>query len=644
MPSYPSQSEAVASPRLGCPVVTAVFSPGESDTLSKLLEVVPPALGVAFVVSSQLDPGRVNQLSELLTQHTHLSLVGATDGTVILADHVYLLPPNATMRIHDGVLQLTPWDPDGAADSPNDSLASTDAGVTEMGLAPHGVAMIPATERHTDEYRSLNQGLTVSDVTELRRGEAVLRQDKELMRLSAVLADVADAVILVEGDGRISAWNRMAEQMYGYSAAEAIGMAVAALIPVTDRATDLAVLAATLRGEPVEPWETQRVTRDGRVLDVSVRATPLRSEDGSPPAVNLTEHDLTPQKTLRRELEERIDRMMAILDAAADPVITIDESGGIESVNPATERVFGWPASELIGVGAGVLLAHGFQEYLTSGMRNASGVHREVLCLHRDGTTFPADLTVGRVEHHPLFVVILRAVTERKRLEREVLEIATSEQEHIGRELHDSIGQAMTGIRLMAETLVAGLRDRRSPELPLAERVNDSLRDCLRQVQRLSRGLVAAEVDSAGLSLSLADLAAFVSESSVVSCGFVATGGTPGVLAAAATHLLRIAQEAVTNVLRHSGAARVGIELVVTTSSTELRVVDDGRGFASEPGRPHPGLGLRLMRYRAGLIGATLRIETGTGGTLVSCSVPQEAAHGQPTGDSRRQGDQHPDR
>ncbi|HEX4607703.1 MAG TPA: chemotaxis protein CheB [Urbifossiella sp.] len=472
--------------------------------------------------------------------------------------------------------------------------------------------------------------LTFADITLLKRAEVALRRDKELDRLAAVLADSADAVVLVEADGRVSAWNRGAEQLYGYPAIEAVGMAVAAMIPDADRAAGLATLAAARLGEPVASWETRRVARDGRVLDVSVTATLLRPADDAPPAVSMIERDLTPRKRLERELRERSDRTEAILEAAADPIITVDGAGVIESANPATERAFGWPVADLVGRDIGVLMPTEFRaghegliaRYLAAREARVIGGGREVVCARRDGSTFPADLTVGQVDHIPRFVGILRDTTERRRLEREVLEIAAAEQERIGRELHDSVGQELTGLRLMAESLIGGLRDQHSPEAPLAVRLGDGLRDAFTRVRALSRGLVAAEVEPAGLAPALAALAERTRETSAVGCTCEVVGTPRPRDATTASHLLRIAQEAVANALRHSGATRIRITLTGSGAVTELRVRDDGRGFGPPAAATADGLGLKLMRYRAGLIGTSLHLESGEAGTLVACSAP----------------------
>jgi PAS domain S-box-containing protein len=464
-------------------------------------------------------------------------------------------------------------------------------------------------------------------VTTLKRAELDLRRNKELVRLAAVLMDSADAIALVEDDGRVSAWNRGAERLYGYAEREAVGLPFKVLVPGTHRDADLAALEAVRRGAPVPPWETCRVARNGRVLDVLVTASRLGGHDGGAPAVSLIERDQTELKKLLADLQFRSDRTAAILEAAADPIVTLDSNGVIESVNPATERLFGWPLPELVGRHIGALVPGNLRgrdgRPLAPPLIAAGEVGaQEVACLHRDGTAFVAELSTGQVDHMPLFVWIFRDATAQKRLEREVLEIAADAQERIGRELHDSVGQELTGMRLMVESMIGGLRENGSGELGLAERVGAGLRATLGRVRALSRGLVAAETDGPGLARELAAVAARVGAATTTECAFEATGPAPAIDASAATNLLRIAQEAVTNALRHSGATHVTVGLHTAGGTTELRIRDDGTGFTQPTDGPPGGLGLKLMRYRAGLIGARLRVDTGPTGTVVTCTLP----------------------
>src|SRR5262249_54291891 len=151
----------------------------------------------------------------------------------------------------------------------------------------------------------------------------------------------------------------------------------------------------------------------------------------------------------------------AILDTAMDAIITIDHRGVIHSVNAAAERMFGYTAAEMLGQSVNLLMPSPYREvhddylakYLQTGERHIIGTSREVAARRKDGSVFPADLAVSEIPHLKLFTGLHRDLTERKRLEREVVEVASLEQRRIGQDLHDSVAQELTALTLLANEL-----------------------------------------------------------------------------------------------------------------------------------------------------------------------------------------------
>jgi PAS domain S-box-containing protein len=227
----------------------------------------------------------------------------------------------------------------------------------------------------------------------------------------------------------------------------------------------------------------------------------------------------------------------------------------------------------------------------------------------------------------------LEAMTRLQELEREVLDIAAREQARIGQELHDSVGQELTGLGLMADALAQRLHASSSAEPAaeeLAAKVADGLARVHEQVRALSRGLVPVELDPAGLWSALEDLAVRSSVQSGIPCTFESTGPAELTDASTATHMFRIAQEAVSNALRHGRPRRVRIVLAAEATTLSVSVQDDGIGVAvgGAAAGQGKGLGIRLMRYRAGIIGGSLTVEAADGGgTCVTCSIPRKLEH-----------------
>lgn len=215
-------------------------------------------------------------------------------------------------------------------------------------------------------------------------------------------------------------------------------------------------------------------------------------------------------------------------------------------------------------------------------------------------------------------------ISARMALEREVLGIAAEEQRRIGQELHDGMGQELTGLGLMAQNLVEVLADKSLPEVKTAAWIAEGLGRALGQIRWLSKGLIPAEVDGRRLRAVLAELTARTGEVNGTSCSFQCDEPFEVLDNATATHLARIAQEALTNALKHGHAKHIVVSLESRGSSLALKILDDGVGIV-DPGEESQGVGLRIMHHRANLIGADLSVgPVHGGGTLVTCTLIRE--------------------
>jgi PAS domain S-box-containing protein len=224
------------------------------------------------------------------------------------------------------------------------------------------------------------------------------------------------------------------------------------------------------------------------------------------------------------------------------------------------------------------------------------------------------------------FNITRRKQLEREGLEREVLAIAAREQRKIGQELHDGVGQELTGLGLMAQSLAQRLPEA-TAEKRIALRLTVGFDTIHEKVRELSRGLIPVHVESRGLSAALDDLAARMSEAS----GIVVTAECPECVQlpdhATATHLFHIAQEAVSNALRHGRPRHIRLTLLAEPSGLRLCIKDDGIGLKGAPDQSD-GLGLRIMHYRAALIGGVLQINPSQGGgTVVSCTLSRSISN-----------------
>jgi signal transduction histidine kinase len=218
----------------------------------------------------------------------------------------------------------------------------------------------------------------------------------------------------------------------------------------------------------------------------------------------------------------------------------------------------------------------------------------------------------------------LGQVVERRDLERQIADLTDREQRRIGRELHDRLGQQITGIGMLARSLERRLAASGAPEAEAAAALAEVARGAQTQVRALARGLLPVEVDAGGLMNALADLARQTETLYSQSCVFRCERPVEMEDNFTATHLYRMAQEAVHNAVKHAEASRVEIRLESREGRLILSVSDDGRGLPEDPPEPG-GLGLRILRYRASLLDARLTVHSSPGrGTTVSCSLTRE--------------------
>jgi PAS domain S-box-containing protein len=482
--------------------------------------------------------------------------------------------------------------------------------------------------------------ITFIDVTQREQAQAQGR------RFAAMLLDSSDAIALADLEGQITAWNRGAQSMYGYTEADALKMNLCDLVNDEAREDTHSLLKRIVQGAAVPAFEAQRRTRDGRMIDVWTTVTLLKDASGRPAALATTDRDITARRQAEKEigalnaqLEERVtqlqhseEQIRAILDATADAVVTIDPLGKIITFNQTAVRLFGYDAGEIIGQDVSLLMPQSersqhtgyLARYRQTREAHIIGNPREFIACRKDGVLFPIRLSVTEVDHMGLYVGFIHDMTVAKALQAELLNIATLEQQRIGEELHDGTQQELTGLGLLAQNLSEALHQHGSEaDAKAAARLASGIAQANRNVRELAHGLVPVPVDAKSLPAALEELAKSTRESYKLSCEFdypepvnVGNGST-------ATHLYRIAQEAVGNTVRHAKAQTISIRLAHAKDALLLEIRDDGVGITPRPPQ-HAGAGLRLMEHRCSIIGGRFRIERQKGGgTLVACEIPR---------------------
>ena len=489
--------------------------------------------------------------------------------------------------------------------------------------------------------------VTGRDITDRKRAEEELRRLTTELRskvdeLSTLLDILPGGVLMADPECRRITGNRAFYQMLGVAqAGNASLTAVQPDLPSGTQvyhdgrelpANELPMQVTGQSGRHIANFEHDLVFPDGRTVTFLASTAPLRDEHGVIRGVVGAYTDISERKRAQAALRDREARLAAILNTAADAIITIDGEGKIQSVNAATERMFGYAAAEMIGQNVAMLMPSPDREkhdqylarYTQTGEKHIIGIGREVEGRRKDGSTFPADLAVSEVGHLKLYTGLLRDITRRKELEREVVEIASLNQRRIGQDLHDSVSQELTALDMLAGDLAETLRTKPADASPLVERLVQGLRRSQQDLRAVMRGLLPVSVDAEGLMAALSDLAGRTQREEKVTCVFDCPAPVLVADNLVATHLYLIAQEAVHNAVKHAGCQNIRIT-VESNRLLVLRVQDDGIGIADQPPDNHGGLGLRIMRNRAAIVRATLTIERAQpAGTVVTCTLARK--------------------
>jgi PAS domain S-box-containing protein len=322
-----------------------------------------------------------------------------------------------------------------------------------------------------------------------------------------------------------------------------------------------------------------------------------------------------------RQLAENINEVFWLSDVA---------TGGLVYISPAYERIWGRRCESLyenrdewleaiVAREGDDIIERVRQNWLTGQHDLEYQIERpdgSVRWIHDRGTPIHnSDGDVYRVAG------TAADITARKQLEREISELTVNEQRRIGHELHDSFGQQLTGIGLLARSLEKKLEATDCAEA--AAELAENLTVAQRQLRKLVKGLMPVEVDASGLMAALAQLATATERLCNVVCTFACDRPVAVENAGTATHLYQIAAEAVNNAVRHAGARHIRIGLTDSEGILKIQVRDDGVGLA-EDYETGEGMGLRIMRHRAGVIGAAIDVRSADdGGTAVTCTLRQ---------------------
>jgi len=338
-------------------------------------------------------------------------------------------------------------------------------------------------------------------------------------------------------------------------------------------------------------------------------------------------------RPIGQQIEQQAETFKTLAETAHEGIILIDTKGMIEYVNPSAETMFGYPHGSLAGSSVNQLMTesmskqhdHYIQNYLNTGVGKIIGTGRKLAGQRKDGSHFPIHLSVGDInlKHTRLFAGVIMDISEQQRLQREIMEVPVREQRRIGQELHDGIGQQLTGLGMLATSL---LNKASKPEHGLAAQLADGLKEALSQVRALSHGLVPIEIDAAGFVTALRNLTEEIQRQSHIPVEFKVLNEIKFANDDMVIHLYRITQEALNNAIKHANCRHLYVSIDIEDEYGLLEISDNGRGIADDI-KNEEGLGLNIMKYRSSLFNGQVKIyPVETGGTRVCCRFPLKQA------------------
>jgi len=303
----------------------------------------------------------------------------------------------------------------------------------------------------------------------------------------------------------------------------------------------------------------------------------------------------------------------------------LDREGRVASWNAGAERLFGLRETEIVGRHFTCLWPDGSRLETKVGdvPVPANRYEYQDWILRKGGGKFWGSIFITEVQDETGQprgrAMAIRDITERKSLERDILDISERERLRIGHDLHDGLGQELTGLAMLSTALAERMAAHGVAGDDEAERIADLTHECIEHTRDLARGLCPLDLEDDGLTAALSRLGERISKLPRLRCDCDLPRQVR-IDEAISSHLYRIAQEAINNAVRHGKASRIYIRLREENERITLTVADDGVGIPDA--ERSDGMGLRLMRYRAKMIRGTLDIRRGDeAGTLVSCVV-----------------------
>jgi PAS domain S-box-containing protein len=464
-----------------------------------------------------------------------------------------------------------------------------------------------------------------------RQREQLVREQaaKEArLRLSAIVESSDDAIATGTLDGIIVSWNAGAQKIYGYTEAEVVGKPITMLVPPELPDEENKILDKLRAGGRIEHFETIRVTKTGKRINVSLTISPIKDSSGRTVGISGIARDISE----RKRAEETLREYERAVEAAEEMIAVVDREYRYLIANHQFLKMRNMTREQVVGRFLHEVLNKGFFEAVVKPKLDecfqGKVVRYEMKYAYpelgeRDVSVsyFPIEGTTGV----DAAACIFQDITARKRLEeelsdmsRKLIESQEQERARIGRELHDDINQRLALLSIELEQL----QENPSEIQPRVKELRRQMAEISNDVEALSHDLHSSKLDYLGVVAGMKSWCREFAERQKMEIDF--RSDVSGVLPLAlGLSLFRVLQEALNNAIKHSGVKRIEVQLREDSGDIHLVIRDLGRGFDVEAASQGKGLGLTSMRERVRLVNGTISIESGPmSGTTIHVRVP----------------------
>jgi PAS domain S-box-containing protein len=506
------------------------------------------------------------------------------------------------------------------------------------------------------------------DITDRKKSE-------QATGLLAAIVDSSDDAIVSKGlDGFITSWNRGAERLFGYTAEEAVGQHITLILPPDRRHEEATILDRLKRAERVDHFETVRIRKDGKKLDISLTISPVKDGSGRVVGASKVARDITERKQSEQALAERA----LLLDLSNDAILVRDRADRIMYWNKSASELYGYSREEALGRVTHELLQTEFPEPLE---RIFEQLHRdgrwtgELIHRHKHGNPIVVvsrwaldrddqgnrkhvletnnDITQQKQREQALResqeqlraladglenlvsvrtreleqrnVEILRQSEQLQQLSHRLLQIQDDERRHIARELHDSAGQIVIALGMNLASIARYAKQNSPLDQPVKE-CQELVQQLNREIRTMSYLLHPPLLDENGLPEALRWYIQGAKERSGLDISLSIPEDFERLSPEMELVIFRVVQESLTNIHRHSESKIAVVRIDREAESVSLEVRDEGKGIPSERlneiQSQGSGVGIRGIRERVRQFGGDMSIESNGGGTTVSATFP----------------------